>query len=448
MIFQLKRDRLFTLVRWTLLLGILGSVSWEFYAHAKIDKVHPSVHALCPLGGLESLQRWIVADGATLGKIFSGTMGLFFVTAGLSLVLKRSFCGAICPLGTLQELSGNLGRLILRGTRIRPPAGLDRWLRLLKYPILALTLVMAWLTGTLWVQAFDPWPAYAHLVSPAELWPGYAAGLIVLLLSLALSFLMDRAFCAYLCPMGALTALLGLLSPFKARRKAEACVDCGLCDRACPQAIMVSGAGAVTDPECLSCGKCAAVCPAPGALEMGFGSKLRVPPFAAPLLAGLLFFGGVGLLATLGFDRTSGRQEASLRELAVAEGLTLPEFKAAYDLPTGLAPWTRAGAVQEAIPLATVARLGGQEPAALKAKLGLSADFPEDSPWGEALGQVSLAHFAELNGMEYESFHTMLKLPARLGPATSWKEAKREVERAISRLQREGAGAEESCESE
>lgn len=92
---------------------VLGYVTWEFFAHALLSKVHPSVHALCPLGGLESLLRFLTAGGSTVQKNFAGTMGLFFVTVVTAVLFRRSFCGTVCPLGTLQELAGNLGRAVL-----------------------------------------------------------------------------------------------------------------------------------------------------------------------------------------------------------------------------------------------------------------------------------------------------------------------------------------------
>ncbi len=167
-------------VRWTILLAVLAFVTREFYAHVFVSKVHPSVHSLCPMGGLESLLRYITADGATLAKIFSGTMGLFFVSVGISLLFKRAFCGTICPLGTLQAIPGAAGKKIFGAKRFVIPAKLDRWLRLLKYPVLILTVFMAVATGTLWIQTFDPWAAYSHIFSPPELFGDYAIGFGIL----------------------------------------------------------------------------------------------------------------------------------------------------------------------------------------------------------------------------------------------------------------------------
>lgn len=443
----LFRRRSHAIIRWGILLGILAYVTWEFYAHAHVGKVHPSVHALCPLGGLESLLRWISADGATLGKVFSGTMGLFFVAAGTALLFRRSFCGTICPLGTLQELFGSLGRKVLGQRRAHVPRGLDRILRWLKYLSLAVVVAMAWITGTLWIQAFDPWSAYGHIVSPAELFPAYAVGFGILVVSLVLSFFFERAFCRYLCPMGALTAIAGLLSPWKVRRNGASCVDCGLCDKACPVDIEVSKAGTVGDIECITCGKCAAACPAPKTLEIGLSRRLSPSPAAGLVLAAGFFFIGILVLQVFGFDRLSGQQEPTLREMASRSGMGNAAFAAAYGLPANTYPGIRASELQDRIPLARFAELNGRTAAGIKEELGLSAELPDTTPWGKAYALVSVGKVAELNGFTFEDFKERYSLPAATGPETAWGKVRKAAERAAERMAvQEAAGT--TCEAE
>jgi len=434
------RKTSFFVVRWAVLLGVLGFVTWEYFAHIFVSKTHASVHALCPLGGLESLLRWITADGATLGKVFSGTMGLFFVSVGIALLFKRAFCGMICPLGTLQELAGNLGRKILGPMRFLVPLRADRILRYAKYAILALTIYMAWATGTLWIQSFDPWPAYSHIFAPAELFPAYAIGFGILVVSLIASFFYERFFCKYLCAMGALVAVVGLVSPFKVRRDKETCIDCGLCDKACPTNITVSKKTAILDAECISCAKCAAVCPVQGTLDIGLAKMTRISPSAAVALAAGTFFLAIFGLQTLGFDRTSGMQEPSLRELVKSSGTTMEEFKNRYGLPENLSAGTRSSKIEEAIPLAKMAEMSGTDAVELKTSLGLDPNLSDETPWGVAYGLVSLSRIAELNGTTFDQMKTLFALPDSLGPDSKWKDAKALVEKAIKRMGDTGGG--------
>ena len=186
-----QKNRLFHVLRYVLLFGFLAFLTFELSMHVLGDKTYPNVHALCPFGGLESLLSFLAMDGTFLKKIFSGTMGIFFVFLILTLIFNRAFCGLLCPFGALQELFGNLGKRFLK---VRPvmPADADRIARYFKYMVLFLAVVMAWWTGTLWYQTFDPWTAYAHLANPAEALASYGIGIAFLLISIAGSFFYER----------------------------------------------------------------------------------------------------------------------------------------------------------------------------------------------------------------------------------------------------------------
>ena len=91
------------------------------------------------------------------------------------------------------------------------------------------------------LRPYDPWVAWAHLTSP-ELLTSYGIGLAVLIVSLAGSLVYERFFCKYLCPAGALLGLLSRVSFLNIRRDADACIDCGRCDKACMMNVEVATA--------------------------------------------------------------------------------------------------------------------------------------------------------------------------------------------------------------
>ena len=65
------------------------------------------------------------------------------------------------------------------------------------------------------------------------------ATLISVTVLLIASLFIRHAWCRYLCPYGALMGVVSLLSPFKIRRNAESCIDCGKCAKNCPSRIPV-----------------------------------------------------------------------------------------------------------------------------------------------------------------------------------------------------------------
>ena len=321
---------------------------------------------------------------------------------------------------------------------VQVPVAVDQWARLAKYAVLALTVAMAWITGTLWIQSFDPWVAYGHVFKPAEALGPYLVGFVILVVSLAASFFVERAFCKYLCPMGALTALVGLASPFRVKRNAAACTSCLKCDAVCPTNVRVSTLAAVRDPECISCGKCVPVCPAAGALEVGAG-RLRLPLIPAVVLAALVFFGGSLLAQALGLDRWSGQAEPTLREIAKQMGVSPSAFKRQYGLPAMLYNGTRSSAIQDTIPFAKMAEENGMTAAELKEQLGLPADLADDTRWGVAYGQVRLGRIVEANGITVEQFRETFEFGDEVTVDTPWKDVKAKVKRVTERMQA-GAG--------
>ena len=214
-----------------------------------------------------------------------------------ALVFRRAFCGRICPLGYLQELFGGLGRRIF-GRRFTMPETLDRPARYLKYGVLALILYFTWRTGEMVIRSYDPWVAYNRLTS-AELFTENAIALVVLVVVLVVvllgSLFYDRFYCKSACPMGAFLGLISRSSVFKVRRDAEDCIDCKLCDRACPVNVQVSTIGSMTSPECIDCGECVAACPAARA----HGTRTRSGRTLAPVQAAVFSVALFGLLVVI-----------------------------------------------------------------------------------------------------------------------------------------------------
>lgn len=263
----------------------------------------PSIHALCPYGGLESLFT-IFTEGTFINKIYGGTLVLFFVSLITAIVFKRGFCGWICPLGGLQEFLGRLGEKVM-GSQLIMPVKIDNVLRYLKYPVLALTALMAWVTASMWIAPYDPWAAYGHLGEGfSALWKEFPIGFIILIITFIGSFFYNRFFCKYLCPMGGFLGLVGKISPFRIKRDADLCIDCNLCTKVCSVNIDVAKVETVDSAECINCQECTSVCPQEGALVNTYTflktKKKTIKPLYIGLAILLLYFGGIGVAKLAG----------------------------------------------------------------------------------------------------------------------------------------------------
>ena len=210
----------------------------------------------CPFGGVESLYLFFVEGTFTCSL---GSSNLYFLLAVLVLTLlsKRSFCGWVCPLGALGEWAGKARDRLLPGRRWAPPEKVDRLLRALKYPILAVILYFTWTEKELIFRAFDPFYALASKGGEDITFWAY----VVLGGLLVGAFFMRQPFCRYLCPLAAVLDPFSRVGLLRVTRSEANCIHCGRCDRVCDEGIPVSAAKQVTHARCTQCLECLSACP-------------------------------------------------------------------------------------------------------------------------------------------------------------------------------------------
>jgi ferredoxin len=235
---------------------------------------------------------------ALAAREFVAGMLLSLLVIALALGFGRAWCGWLCPLGTVLDLVKPNRRRVRPLRRAEP-------MRKIKTVVAAMLLTGA-LLGSLSLMILDPltlltrslassvWPALDRLVLALEtglyrvpplaplvarfdsfLRPGVfatdplpgriAVGVGLLFAAvLALSWIGERFWCRYLCPLG---GFLGWLSrPAILRRQVtEPCNDCGACAHVCPTATIRAESHMASDPaECTMCLECLAACPRQG----------------------------------------------------------------------------------------------------------------------------------------------------------------------------------------
>jgi polyferredoxin len=246
------------------------------------SNITASPEAYCPFGGLETLYKYITTAGAYVSHTHLSNLVIAAAVLITALLLRSGFCGWICPLGFIQDIVHNFSTWVQKrfvpmrkffrtiSQRGQPVwAFLDKYLRYLKYGVLVWAVTGAAIYGVMVFRDYDPWSA---LINIAEL--TFTFGLVILGLTLIGSFFVERPWCRYTCPLGAISGLLGKLSPVYLKRESAACTDCKICTKACPMGLAVHSANVITSVDCVSCLECVGECPREGALEVKVGFPL------------------------------------------------------------------------------------------------------------------------------------------------------------------------------
>ncbi len=164
---------------------------------------------------------------------YSGKLYLLFLfSLFLGMSFGRIFCGWICPITAIMNITTVFARE-------KPKISLKT-----KYVFLVLTAVALYLD-------YSGWLSFSKEV--------LKVGFVVLIVAIvAFSFLYSRVFCTHICPVGAFFSLLGHLSIFRLR-VGEDCRRCEKCNSVCEMSIDVMNSKPMN--ECSLCWNCVEECP-------------------------------------------------------------------------------------------------------------------------------------------------------------------------------------------
>jgi len=245
-----------SILRKGLQLSFLVYIIFVSLGHTFNWSLGENLHGICPFGAIETFFTAI-----TTGTFIKHTgVGNYFVLGGLLLTLivgGAFFCGWICPFGTVQEYIGKIGKKIFKDRYNKMPKKLDYYLKFFKYIFLVFILFQTARQYTLVFENLDPYYTLFNIWSDEIVMSAY----IVLAIILSLSLYIERPYCKYICPLGAINGIFNKLSITTIKRESENCISCGMCDDVCPVNIEVSKLDKVNSTKCIRCMKCVDACP-------------------------------------------------------------------------------------------------------------------------------------------------------------------------------------------
>ncbi|MDC9714979.1 MAG: quinol dehydrogenase ferredoxin subunit NapH [Gammaproteobacteria bacterium] len=184
-------------------------------------------------------------------------IGVLIVSLFYSFVGGRAFCSWVCPVNIVTDAAAWLRcRLKIQSKG----GGVSNKMR---YWLLGMSLLLAWLTGTLVWELVNP---VSILHRGIIFGMSFGWGLIALIFLFDL-FVLKNGWCARLCPVGAFYSIIGKKSWLRVNALArEKCTDCLECFAVCPESQVIKPAlkgnisSIVLDSNCTNCGRCIDIC--------------------------------------------------------------------------------------------------------------------------------------------------------------------------------------------
>lgn len=291
-----RLGRLRLLVQWgfflyTLCLGLRFTLFYQ-WAIGQSDYYvarPPGVEGFLPISALLGLKSLTLTG--KYDHIHPAGLTIFLAALLIGLLLRKGFCGWICPVGFASNLVERAGRRLRLLRRL--PAWLALSLQGVKYLLLAFfCYIILWRMTLPQIAAFQAAPY--NLAADAKmllffLAPSTLVAGVMLCLTL-ISFVIPNFWCRFLCPYGALLGLLALFGPVKINRDADTCINCHRCERVCPGAIQITQKKIMLANECVGCLECVGTCPVADCLTLRASRGRRLPPLLLPAAVVTLFF--------------------------------------------------------------------------------------------------------------------------------------------------------------
>ena len=215
----------------------------------------------------------------------------------LTLLTGRTYCSFLCPLGIGQDLFSRIGGRFRRKFR---RYGYKKPHTVLRYGLLAITLIVTMIWGIQMIILLDPYSIFgrfmtffgkpvvillnnffagilgrfdmytlSHITIKGYPLLAYSIPVAFFLLIGVLSFTKGRLYCNTICPVGTLLGLISKISLLRIKFDRESCSRCGRCAIKCKSSCIDFLKHDVDVSRCVSCFNCINACP-DKALSYGF----------------------------------------------------------------------------------------------------------------------------------------------------------------------------------
>jgi len=210
---------------------------------------------------LNYFSPYVSIDGAMVG-IISGSVIVFIVQFLSGIILGRAWCGWLCPMAGLSEITLQINSKNVNIKNLRR-------VRLSIFTVWVSILILGFILAG-GIKGIDPFHLTENILSvdaPMKYIVYYSVLFIFTVLSLTIG---KRGGCQSICWMSPFLAAgyhvgKALKIPqLRIYAQKDQCINCGICDKKCPMSLPVKTllkTGKISTSDCILCGECVDHCP-------------------------------------------------------------------------------------------------------------------------------------------------------------------------------------------
>ncbi len=215
--------------------------------------------------GIQAIYQGFLTGNSTVVELWPQIVATVAVIP-ITVLFGRFFCGWMCAFGTLGDFIYKISQTVLHRT-YRIGEKQDAVLKKMKYVMLGFLIIAVWTFNWIDISSWNPWDAFGMIgtvgATPDFLYVAQylMPGAIIFGAIVIGSAFVERFFCRYLCPLGAVFALTSKMRVFKIIKPRTACGACSVCTNHCPMGIKMNERDAIHSGECINCFQCISHCP-------------------------------------------------------------------------------------------------------------------------------------------------------------------------------------------
>ncbi|WP_459480309.1 FMN-binding protein [Clostridium saccharoperbutylacetonicum] len=178
----------------------------------------------------------------------------------VTILIGRWFCGWICAFGAYNDLIYFIAKKVFKG-KFKIDEKADSILKYAKYVILLFIIIVSWTFGSSILESTSPWDVFGQITNISTIVNNLLIGLILLVLITIGAAFIERFFCRYLCPLGAVFSIISKVGIVKINKPKADCGKCRACTMNCSMGLNLYKGDYAKGGDCINCLKCTEVCP-------------------------------------------------------------------------------------------------------------------------------------------------------------------------------------------